>query len=91
MRAARYRTDAGRNDGVTVVNDAYHANPASMAASLKTLAAMSRGGRHRTIAVLGEWPSSATPQPSSTGGWAGLQVDGRPGVDAAQTAAFIDR
>jgi len=43
-----------RPDGVTVINDAYNANPASMAASLKTVAAMNRGGQRRTIAVLGE-------------------------------------
>jgi UDP-N-acetylmuramoyl-tripeptide--D-alanyl-D-alanine ligase len=40
-------------DGVTVINDAYNANPESMRAALKTLAAAGRGGR-RTWAVLGE-------------------------------------
>ncbi len=42
--------------GVTVANDAYNANPDSMRAALKTLAAIgrSRKGRSRTIAVLGE-------------------------------------
>ena len=42
-------------DGVTVLNDAYNANPDSMKAALKALAAIGRG-RHgsRTIAVLGE-------------------------------------
>ena len=40
-------------DGVTVINDAYNANPDSMRAALKTLAAAGRGGR-RTWAVLGE-------------------------------------
>lgn len=44
---------AERADGVTVVNDAYNANPESMRAALRTLAAMSRGGRRRTWAVLG--------------------------------------
>jgi UDP-N-acetylmuramoyl-tripeptide--D-alanyl-D-alanine ligase len=38
--------------GVTVVNDAYNANPESMRAALRALAAMNRGGR--TFAVLGE-------------------------------------
>ena len=38
--------------GYTVVNDAYNANPESMRAALKTLAAMGRG--RRTWAVLGE-------------------------------------
>lgn len=46
-----------RPDGVTVVNDAYNANPESMRAALRALAAMgraaeARGGR--TWAVLGE-------------------------------------
>ncbi|MGX7680409.1 UDP-N-acetylmuramoyl-tripeptide--D-alanyl-D-alanine ligase [Jatrophihabitans sp. DSM 45814] len=38
-------------DGITVVNDAYNANPESMRAALKSLAIMSRG--RRSIAVLG--------------------------------------
>lgn len=38
--------------GVTVVNDSYNANPESMRAALRSLAAMARGGR--TFAVLGE-------------------------------------
>lgn len=38
--------------GVTVINDAYNANPESMAAGLRALAAMGRG--RRTWAVLGE-------------------------------------
>ena len=42
-----------RPDGLTVVNDAYNANPSSMAAALKTLAAIGRPGG-RTVAVLGE-------------------------------------
>jgi UDP-N-acetylmuramoyl-tripeptide--D-alanyl-D-alanine ligase len=44
-----------RPDGVTVVNDAYNANPESMRAALKTLATMGagEGGRRRTWAVLG--------------------------------------
>jgi UDP-N-acetylmuramoyl-tripeptide--D-alanyl-D-alanine ligase len=42
-----------RADGVTVVNDAYNANPESMRAALKTLAVMSRGKARRTVAVLG--------------------------------------
>ena len=39
-------------DKVTIVNDAYNANPESMAAALRTLAAMGAG--RRTWAVLGE-------------------------------------
>ena len=41
-----------RADGVTIVNDAYNANPDSMGAALKALAAM--GHDRRTWAVLGE-------------------------------------
>ncbi|MGH8895374.1 MAG: glutamate ligase domain-containing protein, partial [Actinomycetes bacterium] len=41
-----------RADGVTVVNDAYNANPDSVRAALAALAAMARG--RRTWAVLGE-------------------------------------
>ena len=41
-----------RADGVTVVNDAYNANPESMRAALRALAAMGNG--RRTWAVLGE-------------------------------------
>ncbi|MYM20344.1 UDP-N-acetylmuramoyl-tripeptide--D-alanyl-D-alanine ligase [Brevibacterium sp. 5221] len=44
--------------GVTVLNDAYNANPDSMRAALKALAAMGRGdgesAPRRTVAVLGE-------------------------------------
>jgi UDP-N-acetylmuramoyl-tripeptide--D-alanyl-D-alanine ligase len=39
-------------DGTTVINDAYNANPESMVAALKALAAMGR--RRTTWAVLGE-------------------------------------
>jgi UDP-N-acetylmuramoyl-tripeptide--D-alanyl-D-alanine ligase len=43
-----------RSDGVTVVNDAYNANPASMRAAVDALSGIgSRAGR-RTIAALGE-------------------------------------
>jgi UDP-N-acetylmuramoyl-tripeptide--D-alanyl-D-alanine ligase len=41
-----------RADGITIVNDAYNANPDSMRAALKALAAMGHG--RRTWAVLGE-------------------------------------
>ncbi|MBB1253427.1 UDP-N-acetylmuramoyl-tripeptide--D-alanyl-D-alanine ligase [Streptomyces alkaliterrae] len=47
-----------RADGVTVVNDAYNANPDSMKAALRALVAIAgggaRGGGRRTWAVLGE-------------------------------------
>jgi UDP-N-acetylmuramoyl-tripeptide--D-alanyl-D-alanine ligase len=42
-----------RADGLMVVNDAYNANPSSVAAALKTLAVLGRPGG-RTVAVLGE-------------------------------------
>lgn len=45
------RTD--RADGITVINDAYNANPESMRAALRTLAELGRD-RRRTWAVLGE-------------------------------------
>jgi UDP-N-acetylmuramoyl-tripeptide--D-alanyl-D-alanine ligase len=48
---------ATRGDGVTVINDAYNANPDSMRAGLKALAWMAKtgaGGRRRSWAVLGE-------------------------------------
>jgi UDP-N-acetylmuramoyl-tripeptide--D-alanyl-D-alanine ligase len=51
--ASRWRMEVvERPDGVTVVNDAYNANPESMRAALKALVAMGGGGR-RTWAVLG--------------------------------------
>ncbi|MEV0426744.1 UDP-N-acetylmuramoyl-tripeptide--D-alanyl-D-alanine ligase [Micromonospora sp. NPDC050495] len=40
-----------RADGVTVIDDSYNANPASMSAALRALASMR--GRGRTVAVLG--------------------------------------
>ncbi|HEX5560354.1 MAG TPA: UDP-N-acetylmuramoyl-tripeptide--D-alanyl-D-alanine ligase [Nocardioidaceae bacterium] len=44
-----------RADGLLVVDDAYNANPDSMRAALKALAAIGRGRpRARTVAVLGE-------------------------------------
>jgi len=43
-----------RSDGVTVINDAYNANPASMGAALDALSGIGRGSSRRTIAVLGE-------------------------------------
>jgi len=50
--ASRWRMEVTeRPDGVTVVNDAYNANPDSMRAALKALVAMGHG--RRTWAVLG--------------------------------------
>jgi UDP-N-acetylmuramoyl-tripeptide--D-alanyl-D-alanine ligase len=42
-----------RPDGVTVIDDAYNANPDSMKAALRTLAVVS-GRTRRSVAVLGE-------------------------------------
>lgn len=42
-----------RPDGVTVINDAYNANPESMREALRTLAQISRGSGRRSVAVLG--------------------------------------
>ncbi|HEY2723483.1 MAG TPA: UDP-N-acetylmuramoyl-tripeptide--D-alanyl-D-alanine ligase [Pseudonocardiaceae bacterium] len=53
LPASRWRMEVTeRDDGVTVVNDAYNANPESVAAALKTLVAMAAADR-RTWAVLG--------------------------------------
>jgi UDP-N-acetylmuramoyl-tripeptide--D-alanyl-D-alanine ligase len=50
---SRWRMEVtDRSDGVTVVNDAYNANPESVAAALRTLVAMA-GGERRSWAVLG--------------------------------------
>ena len=56
--ASRWRMEVtDRADGVTVVNDAYNANPESMTAALRALAAIGGGQagaqRRRTWAVLG--------------------------------------
>ncbi|MGZ8751104.1 MAG: UDP-N-acetylmuramoyl-tripeptide--D-alanyl-D-alanine ligase [Pseudonocardia sp.] len=53
--ASRWRMEINeRSDGLIVINDAYNANPASMAAAIDALVAI--GGRRvrRTVAVLGE-------------------------------------
>ena len=58
--ASRHRMEVHtRGDGVTVVNDAYNANPDSMRAGLQALAVMARGSERggsarRSWAVLGE-------------------------------------
>ena len=49
---SRWRMEVTRRpDGVTVINDAYNANPEALAAALSALAAMARG--RRAFAVLG--------------------------------------
>jgi UDP-N-acetylmuramoyl-tripeptide--D-alanyl-D-alanine ligase len=49
-------------DGVTVINDAYNANPESMRAALKALAIMSKG--RRSIAVLGHMAELGADSPA---------------------------
>ncbi len=52
---SRWRMEVtDRADGVTVLNDAYNANPASMAAAVATLGAIGARSARRTVAVLGE-------------------------------------
>lgn len=52
--ASRYRMEISElAEGITLINDAYNANPESMRAALRTLAELGQGGR-RTWAVLGE-------------------------------------
>jgi len=53
--ASRWRMELQeRADGLVVVNDAYNANPASMAAAIETLAGIAGRRPGRCIAVLGE-------------------------------------
>ena len=53
--ASKWRMEVTeRPDGVTVINDAYNANPESMRAALKALVAIGREQGRRTWAVLGE-------------------------------------
>jgi UDP-N-acetylmuramoyl-tripeptide--D-alanyl-D-alanine ligase len=53
--ASRHRMEVRtRADGVTVINDAYNANPDSMRAGLQALAVMARQRDQRSWAILGE-------------------------------------
>lgn len=52
-RAERWRMEVQVREPITVINDAYNANPDSMRAALRTLAQIAEPGQ-RTIAVLGE-------------------------------------
>jgi UDP-N-acetylmuramoyl-tripeptide--D-alanyl-D-alanine ligase len=52
-RSARRMEVVTRADGVTILNDSFNANPESMRAGLKALAAMTRESGRRSWAVLG--------------------------------------
>jgi UDP-N-acetylmuramoyl-tripeptide--D-alanyl-D-alanine ligase len=53
--ASRWRMElTERADGLLVVNDAYNANPASMAAAIDALVAIGGRRQRRSVAVLGE-------------------------------------
>lgn len=55
VAASRHRMErTDRSDGVSIINDAYNANPESMRAALRTLAELGGSGARRTWAVLGE-------------------------------------
>ena len=80
--ASRWRMEIHeRPDGVTVVNDAYNANPDSMRAALETLRSIGRAAqpRRRTWAVLGEMlelGDISRSEHERVGGWASaLGVD----------------
>ncbi|MEU3602678.1 UDP-N-acetylmuramoyl-tripeptide--D-alanyl-D-alanine ligase [Streptomyces sp. NPDC006798] len=52
---SRWRMETtDREDGVTIINDAYNASPDSMHHAIKTLTTMGRSSGRRTIAVLGK-------------------------------------
>jgi UDP-N-acetylmuramoyl-tripeptide--D-alanyl-D-alanine ligase len=77
---SRWRMEVtDRDDGVTVVNDAYNANPDSVRAALTTLGELGRAGRRRTWAVLGdmlELGDTAATEHTAVGGYvAGQGID----------------
>ena len=83
-----------RADGLVVVNDAYNANPDSMAAALDALAAIGERGGRRTVAVLGEMlelgddrAPRSTPRSARTRPRLGIDVAGRRSATAAEAIA----
>ncbi|MDT7579629.1 MAG: UDP-N-acetylmuramoyl-tripeptide--D-alanyl-D-alanine ligase [Pseudonocardiales bacterium] len=97
--ASRWRMEVTeRADGVTVVNDAYNANPESMRAALQALVALGEG-RRRTWAVLGRMgelgDSAAEAHADVAAAAAGLRVDelvtiGAPEYGAGRPVADAD-
>ncbi|HSU08579.1 MAG TPA: UDP-N-acetylmuramoyl-tripeptide--D-alanyl-D-alanine ligase, partial [Pseudonocardia sp.] len=90
--ASRWRMEVvDRPDGVTVVNDAYNANPESMRAALQALVAIAAGppGR-RTWAVLGRMGELGDTAPAAhaevAAAAAELEVDSLVAVDAPEYA-----
>jgi UDP-N-acetylmuramoyl-tripeptide--D-alanyl-D-alanine ligase len=71
--ASRHRMEVDtRADGVTVINDAYNANPDSMRAGLQALAAMARSAGKSSWAVLGEMGElgeESKPSTTASVGW----------------------
>ncbi len=69
---SRWRMEVtDRADGVTVLNDAYNANPESVRAALDTLAVMARGRRaFAVLGVMNELGASAAARHEEAGGYA---------------------
>ncbi len=94
--ASRWRMEVhDRPDGVTVVNDAYNANPDSMHAALEALRAIGHGpgAPRRTWAVLGEMlelGDLSRAEHERVGGWAAESGTDRLLVVGAGAAAIAD-
>ena len=72
--ASRWRMEVtDRADGVTVVNDAYNANPESMQAALEALVALA--GTRRTWAVLGRMAELGDTEPAAHAGVAAAATE----------------
>ncbi|MBO2452331.1 UDP-N-acetylmuramoyl-tripeptide--D-alanyl-D-alanine ligase [Actinomadura barringtoniae] len=96
--ASRWRMEVTvrQSDGVTVVNDAYNANPESMRAALDTVVHMARG--RRAFAVLGEMAelgASSVAEHAKIGqhvarsGFAGLIAVGKAAAAMAEGAGQV--
>ena len=83
--ASRWRMEVtDRPDGVTVINDAYNANPESMRAALQALASVGSGSR-RTWAVLGRMAELGEQSPAAHAETAAVAAE--LGVDELMTIA----